>query len=72
MGADSAVLTGTLAVSTLSVPTQAAAKPQPHLTSQQEKLDSDGVPAKGRAWPVKKVPSAQLTAPVWPKPGKGP
>ncbi|RLP94032.1 hypothetical protein EAD98_17810 [Micromonospora sp. CV4] len=65
-----AVLTGTLVLSVLSVPAQAAAKPRPHLTAQQEKLDSDGGPAKGRAWPVKKVPSAQLATPVWPKPGR--
>ncbi|WP_157740146.1 polymorphic toxin-type HINT domain-containing protein [Micromonospora auratinigra] len=64
------MLTGTLTVSALTVPTSAVAKPKTHLSAQQEKLDSDGAPAKGRAWPSKPVRSADLAAPVWPKPGK--
>ncbi|MFG2055211.1 polymorphic toxin-type HINT domain-containing protein [Micromonospora sp. NPDC048930] len=67
-----ALLTGTLVGSMLTVPAQAAAKPKPHLAAQQERLDSDGAPAKGRAWPTKEVRSAELAAPVWPKPGKAP
>ncbi|SCF38194.1 polymorphic toxin-type HINT domain-containing protein [Micromonospora mirobrigensis] len=59
-----------LAASVLSVPTRAAAEPKPHLAVQQEKIDADGAPAKGRAWPVRAVPSAQLAAPVWPKAGR--
>ncbi|MFG2055214.1 RHS repeat-associated core domain-containing protein [Micromonospora sp. NPDC048930] len=65
-----ALLTGALVGSVLTVPAQAAAKPKPHLAAQQEKLDSDGAPAKGRGWPTKDVRSAELAAPVWPAPGK--
>ncbi|MEV6369644.1 polymorphic toxin-type HINT domain-containing protein [Micromonospora musae] len=65
-----ALLSGTLVVSVLNIPTQAAAKPTPHLAAQQEKVDKDGAPGKGRAWPTKEVRSAQLAAPVWPKPGR--
>ncbi|MEH1164367.1 polymorphic toxin-type HINT domain-containing protein [Micromonospora sp. CPCC 205539] len=63
-------MSGTLVVSALTVPTQATAKPKPHLSAQREKLDHDGAPVKSRAWPTKAVPSANLAASAWPKPGK--
>ncbi|XTZ16524.1 hypothetical protein ACQSSU_03800 [Micromonospora echinospora] len=62
------MLTGTMAVSGLSVPAPAAAD-TPRLSGQREKLDRDGGPAKGRAWPVREAASAKLPAPVWPEPG---
>ncbi|MEV5767661.1 polymorphic toxin-type HINT domain-containing protein [Micromonospora sp. NPDC052213] len=64
-----AALTGTLAVSGLSAPAQAAPDPT-KLTGQREKLDKHGSTAQGRAYPVTEAESAKLAAPVWPEPGK--
>ncbi|WP_141714835.1 polymorphic toxin-type HINT domain-containing protein [Micromonospora mirobrigensis] len=64
------VLSGALVAGALTAPAQAAVKPKPHLSAQQEKLDADGAPAKGRARPDRPVRSADLAAPVWPAPGK--
>ncbi|MEU8167151.1 RHS repeat-associated core domain-containing protein [Micromonospora sp. NPDC049004] len=68
--AAAALLSGALVVSVLVAPPDAVAKPKPHLSAQQEALDSDGGPATGRAWPAKAARNAQLAAPVWPKPGR--
>ncbi|WP_433391982.1 polymorphic toxin-type HINT domain-containing protein [Micromonospora sp. KLBMP9576] len=64
-----AALTGTLVISGLAVPAQAAPDPT-RLTGQREKLDKHGATAQGRANAVKQAESAKLAAPVWPEPGR--